>query len=95
MDTVYVITREGVYRHETLGIYLDRDIAVLEAIEAIEAERDDYHDISVTEYGIGFPITNDGKSFCHVVRKDDPIGSGYKGIGPFGIFLWFPEGNEQ
>ena len=46
-DLLYVITREGVYRHEILGVFSDKQKAIESASIAINEEKDNYHEIHV------------------------------------------------
>ena len=44
---VYVITREGIYRHEILGVFTSLEEAVEIAEKEIMVEKDGYHDIHI------------------------------------------------
>lgn len=55
---LYVVTREGVYRHEIVGVYDRQDIALEAAKTAIAEEDDDYHDFNVGECTLGCAITD-------------------------------------
>ena len=48
-DSLYVVTREGVYRHEILGIYTKSPNALAAAKAAAGKENDNYHDIVVSK----------------------------------------------
>ncbi len=55
-NKIYVVTREGVYRHEILGIFDKRHLAELAADEISQSEGDDYHYITVNEAPINQKI---------------------------------------
>ena len=42
-DSVYVVTREGVYRHEIMGIFANPSDAERCALRCLKEEIDDYH----------------------------------------------------
>jgi hypothetical protein len=44
---VFVVTREGVYRHEVLGIYRDSVDAGSRALQCANEEKDGYHEYVV------------------------------------------------
>lgn len=54
--SLFVVTVEGVYRHEIIGIYDAVEKADTRALEYIKAERDDYHDVSVHKCNINTPV---------------------------------------
>jgi len=72
MRKVYIVTREGVYRHEIIGVYLTLKSTRRAAITALDAEHDSYHDFHVIEYNVGVPINDDGK-LLYIYKKDDGI----------------------
>ena len=41
---IYIVTREGIYRHEILGLYLDPKESEKNAYLAISSAKDDYMD---------------------------------------------------
>ena len=47
--TLYLVFRQGVYRHECLGAYADRATALERADGVAAAEKDAYNDIDVYE----------------------------------------------
>ena len=53
---VYILTRQGVYRHEILGIYENKDDAMSAGLVALEAESDAYHNIELNFARTGTPI---------------------------------------
>jgi hypothetical protein len=65
---VFIVTREGVYRHEMVGAYLDEQDARAAAWAAIHAEEDDYHSFHVTRMVIGEVGEH---AVCKFRRRDD------------------------
>ena len=53
---VYLVIREGQYRHEILGIYHDQEIARQSADFANRHEKDEYHEIVLAEAAFDEPI---------------------------------------
>ena len=53
---VYIITREGIYRHEILGVYRHLKDATRACEKAILDEKDDYHEILLSVAEVGKPI---------------------------------------
>jgi hypothetical protein len=68
-NKVYVITCEGVYRQEILGIYEDRASAIREARAAILLEKDGYHDIMVSSCDLN-KIVEDATPIFSIIRLD-------------------------
>lgn len=56
MPSVFVVFRQGVYRHECGGVFLTLDQAISAAVEHIKTEKDEYHTYTVHEFEIGVPI---------------------------------------
>lgn len=54
---VYVVTKEGVYRHEIMGVYKSKLQAIARADFCRSKEWDFYHTYDVTEWVLG----KDGK----------------------------------
>lgn len=50
---IFVVTREGVYRHEIVGAYHDVDAAIEAAKIAAANEPDDYHSFEVAHLNVG------------------------------------------
>ena len=75
MDTMFVITKEGVYRHEIVGIYSHRPAAIERAKERIKDEGDDYHKFEVMECEVNAPI-EDGKLIAIVQRHTVTFSAG-------------------
>jgi len=47
-EAVYIVTQEGNYRHDILGVYSSMSLARAAAVKAIDAETDDYHDYEIS-----------------------------------------------
>ena len=69
---IYSITREGVYRHEILGLYCDSQEAEKRAYVAIAAERDDYHQVCVMVCETDKPI-EDGIEILRLSREKTTV----------------------
>ena len=50
MAFVYIVTREGVYRHEIMGVFDSEKSADDHAVASLEREHDDYHDMGVYRF---------------------------------------------
>lgn len=46
-DLLYILTYEGVYRHEILGVFFNKDSAIKEAEVMIMKEDDGYHTVCI------------------------------------------------
>jgi hypothetical protein len=64
---VFIVTREGVYRHEIEGVYLTEAEAREKALEALKSQGDDYHSFDVMWMMVGQPGEHLVSSY---VRKD-------------------------
>ncbi len=60
-EIVFAVFREGVYRHECLGVYTDRDPAVDRALAVARAEPDGYHEIHVRGFVLNEDDNKDGE----------------------------------
>jgi hypothetical protein len=69
---LFVVTKEGVYRHEIVGIYTDKGRAMGEAEVAIKAENDDYHEFYVSECEADKPI-DDVECIARLKREKQGI----------------------
>ena len=69
---LFVVTREGVYRHEIVGIYDRYDYATEAALVAISEEDDDYHEFNVGKCTLGRTIT-DVENIAVFERKGEKI----------------------
>lgn len=65
---LYVVTKQGVYRHEVLGIFDTADAAAARALEASLAEEDGYHAFRVSMAQVNRP-TDDLLSLFEYRRK--------------------------
>jgi hypothetical protein len=54
-NMIYSIFREGIYRHECLGIFTDLDIAICVAMNEAVMEPDNYHSIEVRPFELNMP----------------------------------------
>lgn len=71
MDEIFIVTREGVYRHEILGIFDKRYEAELKADEISQAESDDYHEIVVSAGPLRL-----------IIEDTEPVSRFRKGVKP-------------
>jgi len=69
---IYVITREGVYRHEILGLYHNSQEAEKHAYDSIVAEPDQYHAILVMVCETDKPI-EDGVEILRLSRNGESV----------------------
>ena len=69
---IYVITREGVYRHEILGLSHDSKEAEKRAYGAIAAEPDGYHQVCVMVCETDKPI-EDGIEILRLSREKTTV----------------------
>lgn len=65
---VFIVTQEGVYRHNIAGVYLGEQSARAAAEAAIRAEPDDYHSFHVTRMVVGEPGEH---LVCKFTREDE------------------------
>lgn len=105
---MFIVTCEGVYRHEIVGIYTNLELAKQEALRVCKAQRDDHHHFYIlymppneTYCGnIGgatsdkdTPSENSDQCLLQLIREDQRLRSG--GTRSYKI-TWKPsEGNEQ
>lgn len=68
VESVFVVTKQGVYRHDIMGIYTVRGKAFRAAKSAIQAEHDDYHEFHVLEVPLDTPAGRD--EFSGIVEGD-------------------------
>lgn len=52
MLEAYIVTREGVYRHEIIGVFTSHNLANAGAMRAIQVDEDSYHRYIVRKYEI-------------------------------------------
>lgn len=78
MSQLFVVTREGIYRHEILGVFHSLEEAKACALATAEAE-DGYHDIAVGRIEVGKPVEDDTPVGRYTrTTKDKPYGDRYK-----------------
>lgn len=65
----FVVVKNGVYRHEIIGVFPNSANALEVAITAIKLESDSYHDFNVLGYCMG-DIVDDGEFLYRVIRTD-------------------------
>lgn len=58
-EPVFVVTKQGVYRHDIMGIYTVRGNAFRAARKALKLEHDEYHTFHVTEISLDTPAGKD------------------------------------
>ena len=68
---VYIVTMQGVYRHNIMGVYRQLDVAKAAAIIAIKAEEDNYHRFDVREFRVDMATNDDGKLVFRIKRQQD------------------------
>jgi hypothetical protein len=68
---VYIVTMQGVYRHNIMGVYRQLDNAKVAAIVAIKAEEDNYHRFDVRKFEVDVATNGDGKLVFRVKRQQD------------------------
>jgi hypothetical protein len=59
----FTASKEGVYRHELLGLFATQEEAVAKALEACKNEVDDYHEFHVLK------LTANGETLLGVVSR--------------------------
>jgi len=78
---VFTITKEGVSRHEIVGITTNLDTAIRWAREAFNHEPDDYHDFEIRKFTLdALPYKEDGEFVLslkeYLVTKMKELGYG-------------------
>ena len=68
---VYLVTREGVYRHEIMGLRLTEEAAIALAKDCALGEGDDYHCFDVVEMRIDGPVEVKDCTLFEVSRRDE------------------------
>ncbi len=69
---LFAVSREGVYRHEIVGIYDDVEFAIERGVNSSKEEKDDYHHFEVLEFMIN-EDTRDGRLIARIYRRKDAI----------------------
>lgn len=68
-EKLYVVTREGVYRHEIVGVFDDQIKACEAAKDVISKEPDDYHSFAINEFLKNVDCDKDGVFVAAFFRK--------------------------
>jgi len=71
-NPLYAVTKEGVYRHEIMGVYNDFNLAVNRAIDCMNSERDNWHQFDVLYFYLNEDM-EDGKLAATISRRDGKI----------------------
>lgn len=70
---MFVVTREGVYRHEIGGVFSTLDAAINASIDYLKAERDGYHYYAVIPLVVNERLPAfDGGSMCAPFEEPAP-----------------------
>jgi hypothetical protein len=69
---IFAVSREGVYRHEIVGVYDDIELAIERGVNAAKEEWDDYHHFDVLEYTLNEDVM-DGKLLAKISKHKDSI----------------------
>ena len=76
--SVYAVFREGVYRHECLGIFTNTERAIERARECAAGDGDDYHVYQVSAVALDTPVDDLGalayecrSEYKHYGKRDD------------------------
>ena len=67
---VYVVCKQGVYRHEILGIFQGALAAVECGVKALAAETDNWHRFEIGRAFVGQPI-GDIETLLWLCKRDD------------------------
>jgi hypothetical protein len=76
-ESVFVVTKQGVYRHDIMGIFTVRGDAFRAAKKVLKAEHDNYHNFHVTEIplnavaGLDESGMVDEGELLRIYKKDD------------------------
>ncbi len=78
MHELYIVVRDGVYRHEITGVFDTLSKAINEAKETMEKEDDRYHDCVVLKYVINKPVEDGAEigrwmSRRNIEMRSEPI----------------------
>jgi hypothetical protein len=69
---IFVILKEGVYRHECCGVYTTEEIAAESARALAEADSDDYHSYIVIPYTVN-QLPKTIKGYYNSINEPDEI----------------------
>lgn len=67
---LFIVTKEGVFRHEIIGIFDETESAWLAAERMINEETDDYHRAFISTAKINEFLVDDVKVIGEVVKAD-------------------------
>jgi hypothetical protein len=67
-----VVTKQGIYRHEIVGIYEDLMTAIGIARQSMQKEPDDYHEFHVSRCWVDTQI-DDVKTYIRVSRHNKKV----------------------
>jgi len=70
---MFLVFKQGVYRHNCIGVFNGEADAVIAAKRAAEAEPDDYHQFGIFEFNEDQEYTQDQSPVLVVSRKDKCI----------------------
>ena len=68
---VYLVTREGVYRHEIMGLRSSEEAAIQLATDCALEEGDDYHCFDVLALSLDGPCEVESCRIFEVSRRDE------------------------
>ena len=83
---VYLVIKQGIYRHEITGIFERKTLALQSAYFDIKHERDDYHHYVIAEAELNTPI-EDVKGILIIKRIDKKVSGGVE----MKIIEWVPD----
>lgn len=69
---LYAVVKDGVYRHEIVGVYGSYELAEKRAVEVCKAEGDDYHAFDVLQFSLNVDV-EDGLLVATILRKKDIV----------------------
>ena len=68
---IFLVTREGVYRHEIMGLRSTEEAAIALAKDCALGEGDDYHSFDVVEMALDGPCEVKDSTLFEVSRRDE------------------------
>jgi hypothetical protein len=69
---LYAVVKDGVYRHEIVGVYGSYEFAEKRAVEVCKAESDDYHDFLILQFGLNIDV-EDGLLVATISREEGVV----------------------
>ena len=81
----FIVTKEGVYRHEIKGLWRELKDAVSCAIKCSEEDIDGYHTYLVSSLEVDFSV-EESEKVAEVVRRDSEYIRGEDGLPRFILF---------